>query len=179
METKHLTISSSMIAMGIILPFLTLNNPQLGQILLLMHLPVLIGAYFIKPKYAFLVGLIIPLLRGVLVGVPPVYPIGIVMAIELSVYGLCVSLIFKALNFKSQYVNVMLTLIISMIIGRVFYGIGASVFYNLAGDPQFSMKIFINSAFIVALPGILIQLVIVPAIVFAVIKGNHYLDEKK
>ncbi|MCD8568239.1 MAG: ECF transporter S component [Geovibrio sp.] len=69
-----LVLSSLMIALGIVLPFLTASNPALGSVFLLMHIPALFTGLILGPKYGLLVGLVTPLLRSVLVSMPPLYP---------------------------------------------------------------------------------------------------------
>lgn len=167
-----LVLSSLMIALGIVLPFLTGSNPQLGSIFLLMHIPALLTGLILGPRYGLMVGLVTPLLRSLLVQAPPLYPIALTMTFELGAYGFFIGLAKKYLPKQDLYV--ILSLIISMLLGRAVWGLAAAVFYPLAGF-NFSLDIFIKAAFVTGLPGIGIQLVVVPLLYFS-LKKTHVLE---
>lgn len=167
-----LVLSSLMIALGVVLPFLTASNPALGSVFLLMHIPALFTGLILGPKYGLLVGLVTPILRSVLVSMPPLYPQALVMAFEIGAYGLFAGLAKKLLPKKDVFAVV--SLILGMILGRAVWGLGAAIFYPLAGL-NFSINIFIKAAFITGLPGIGIQLVLIPALYFS-LKKTHILD---
>ena len=95
-----ISFSSICIALGIILPFLTGQIPEIGSMLLPMHIPVLICGFICGWKYGLLVGLITPLLRSVSFGMPPIYPTAIAMSFELAAYGFISGLLFKIVNKK-------------------------------------------------------------------------------
>lgn len=167
-----LVLSSLMIALGIVLPFLTGSNPQLGSIFLLMHIPALLTGLILGPRYGLLVGLITPVLRSLLVSAPPLYPIALTMTFELGAYGFFIGFAKKYLPKKDLYF--VLSLVISMILGRAVWGLAAAVFYPLAGF-NFSLSIFVKAAFITGLPGIGIQLIVIPVLYFS-LKKTHVLD---
>ncbi len=154
-------VSSLMIALGIVLPFLTASSPELGSIFLLMHIPVLLSGLILGGKYGLIIGMITPLLRSVLLTTPPLYPIAMVMAFELSAYGFFIGWIHQRLSDKP--LHVFIALITSMVIGRMFWGLGASILYPLAGL-NFGFNIFLLTAFVKGLPGMAIQLVIIPTL---------------
>jgi thiamine transporter ThiT len=167
-----LVLSSLMIAIGIVLPFLTASNPALGSVFLLMHIPALFTGLILGPKYGLLVGLVTPLMRSVLVSMPPLYPQALVMSFEIGAYGLFAGLAKKLLPKKDVFAVV--ALIVGMLLGRAVWGLGAAIFYPLAGL-NFSLDIFVKAAFITGLPGIGIQLVLIPTLYFA-LKKTHVLD---
>ncbi len=156
---KDIVIASLFIALGIVLPFLTGSNQQLGSVFLLMHIPTLIAGLVLGFKYGFLVGLITPFLRSILVGMPPLFPIAITMMFELASYGLFIGLAYKLLPKRPLFVYVSLS--ISLILGRVIWGLAAKIFYGLAGM-TFTFDKFITAGFVTSLPGITIQIVLVP-----------------
>jgi hypothetical protein len=58
-----------------------------------------------------------------------------------------------------------------MIAGRIVWGISAFLIYPLAGF-TFNMEIFIASALLNAIPGIIFQLVFIPAFLQSLVKTN-------
>ena len=88
MNSKKITLSAMFLAIGIILPFITMNIPVIGKMLLPMHIPVILAGFIIGPVYGALLGVLTPLVRSFMFGVPYFYPNAVSMAFELMVYGL-------------------------------------------------------------------------------------------
>ena len=80
---KNLTLSAMFLALGLLLPLLTGQIQQIGNMLLPMHIPVFLCALICGWKYGLAVGAILPLLRCVTFGMPPLFPTAIAMALEL------------------------------------------------------------------------------------------------
>jgi len=70
------------IAIGLVLPFFTGQIPQIGRMLLPMHIPVFLCGLICGWKYGLMVGFILPLLRYAVFGMPVIFPNGIAMAFE-------------------------------------------------------------------------------------------------
>ena len=85
---KKLSLSSMFLAIGLVLPFFTGQIPQVGSMMLPMHIPVLLCGLICGWKYGLMVGFVLPPLRSVLFGMPPLFPTGAAMAFELAAYGL-------------------------------------------------------------------------------------------
>ncbi len=162
---KKLTLSGMFLALGLLLPFITGQIPSIGNMLLPMHIPVLLCGLICSWQYGVVVGFIVPLLRFVLFGAPILYPIGIAMAFELATYGLLSGLLFKLLPKKS-IISIYASLIGAMIGGRIVWGITRFIIGTLS-QSAFTMKMFMAGAFFNAVPGIIIQLILIPAILFA------------
>lgn len=160
-------LSGLLLALGIILPFLTGQLQQFGSMMLPMHLPVLICGFVCGPFWGLAVGFITPLLRSLMFHMPPMFPIAITMAFELAAYGLLTGLFGKV--FPKGKKGIFTALLFSMLVGRVVWGLAAGTFYGMAGMP-FNLKIFVAGAFLKAWPGIIIQLIIVPPVVAAIRK---------
>ncbi|MDO9628760.1 MAG: ECF transporter S component [Acholeplasmataceae bacterium] len=160
-EIRKMILASFFIALGIVLPFVTGNIAILGSRFLPMHIPVLFAGIILGWKYGLLVGLITPLLRAVTIGMPPLFPVATVMAFELATYGFLIGLFYRILPKK--YVFVFVSLILAMIGGRIVWGIAASLIYPLAGF-NFNFQIFLAGALINAVPGIILQLILIPAL---------------
>jgi riboflavin transporter FmnP len=167
---KSLVLAGLFLALGLLLPFLTGQIPQIGNMLLLMHIPVLLCGYFCGWQYGLAVGAVVPLLRSVLFGAPPMFPIAVAMAFELAVYGLMTGILYKRFPKKVGFIYG--SLLISMVAGRVVWGAVSFLLYGL-GDTAFSWEMFMGGAFLKALPGIAIQLVLIPIIVMALNKNKE------
>ena len=154
------------LALAMLLPFLTGQIPTIGAMLSPMHFPVLLGAFFISWKWAVLVGFTAPLLRFAIFSMPPM-PFGIAMAFEMATYGLVVSIMYRHLPKKRA--SIYAALITAMIAGRIVWGAARLV---IAGATQsaFTWQLFIGGALLEAIPGIVVQLVLIPIIVMAVKK---------
>lgn len=158
-----------LLALGMVLPFLTGQIPSIGSRLLPMHIPALLTGYICGPIYGLLIGFILPLFRSLVFSMPPMYPIAIAMAFELAVYGFIVGLLYKVFPKKTIYIY--LSLVIAMIAGRIVWGLVSYILFGISGS-EFSLEMFIGIGFVNALPGILIQVLLIPAIVVLLRKGK-------
>ncbi len=164
-KTVKLVYCGIFIAAGFILPFLTMQNRALGQMLCLMHIPVFICGFICGPFYGALCGFLIPLMRSLLLGMPLLFPDAVNMAFELCAYGALSGIFYKALPKKLPMMY--LCLILSMLGGRVIYGLISFVTYSLSGLP-FSFEVYLGAAFVTPWMGIILQLVIIVPIIVAI-----------
>lgn len=169
-STKNLVLSAVFLTFALLLPFLTGQIPAIGSMLLPMHIPVLLCGYFCGWPYGLAVGAVAPLLRSVIFGMPPMFPIAVAMAFELAVYGLMTGLLYKRFPKKTGYIYAVL--LISMAAGRIVWGAVSYVFYGF-GDTAFSWEMFMGGAVLKALPGIALQLILIPILVMALNKNKH------
>ena len=169
MKTQKMALSAFFLALALVLPFLTGHVPQIGNMLSPMHFPVLLCGFVCGWPAGLAVGFIAPLLRFMLFGMPPIFPTGIAMAFELAVYGAVAGLIFSKVRHTLPMIYA--TLITAMLAGRLVWG---AVRFVLAAalNLSFPFSAFLAGAFITSLPGIICQLIIIPAIMAAVIRRN-------
>ena len=173
MKIKDMSLSAMFIALGIVLPFVTMNIPEIGNMLLPMHIPVLLSGFILGPIYGMIVGFVTPLLRSVMFGAPIFYPKAIVMSFELLTYGLISGLFYHIIfNRRSKLINIYISLILAMIFGRVTYCIVQSII-GLVNMNEFTFKVFVTEAIINAITGIIIQLIIIP-IIIKLLGGYRY-----
>lgn len=165
LTVKQVATAGVLIALGLVLPFLTMQIPALGQRLLPMHLPVLLGGFFLPRQVAGVVGLILPPLRSVLFGMPPFFPTAAAMAFELAAYGYLTAWLYRHLPRKTPFLFV--NLVLAMLGGRLVWGMVSFLLYGLSGTP-FTWEVFVSAAFWTALPGIIFQIIVIPALVLAV-----------
>lgn len=159
---KNLTLSAMFIALGLVLPFLTGQIPQFGNALLPMHIPIFLCGLICGWKYGAPAGFILPLIRYALFGMPVIFPIGIAMAFELAVYGLIAGLFYER-SLRQNVITLYRSVITAMITGRIIWGIVQFLLLGIGGE-GFTWKMFIAGAFLNAVPGIILQLIIIPAI---------------
>ena len=171
-STEHMVLSALFMALGIIMPFLTGQIPGIGSMLLPMHLPVLVCGYVCGWRYGLITGAIVPVLRSILFGMPPMMPTAVCMAFELGTYGAVVGILYRKLP-KTAW-SLYVSLIGAMAAGRLVWGIAGIVFYGLSGN-AFSVSIFLSGAFFNAVPGIILQIVLIPAIIMA-LKRTKVMD---
>ncbi len=171
-KTKDLVSAALCVALGLIvpqvfhlIPFVG-AVPNLGGVFLPMHIPVLLCGFLCGWKYGAACGAIVPLLSSVITGMPVLWPQGVSMVFELAAYGLITGLLYRSLQK-----NVYISLIAAMVAGRVVSGIAKAVFFGMADKP-FGMAAFISGAFTVAVPGIILQLVLIPVLVAALEKAG-------
>lgn len=160
-KTKKLTLTAMCLALGVILPQAFHMIPNVGNIFLPMHIPVLICGFICGPFYGLTVGIITPCLSHIIFSMPPAMMLG-QMIVELGVYGLCTGLLNQIITINNELLKYYLVLIISMVVGRITYGICNALLFK-AGN--YSLSIWLSAAFIKGLPGIIIQLVLIPTIV--------------
>ncbi|MBR4906826.1 MAG: ECF transporter S component [Clostridia bacterium] len=166
---KKMIYAALCLALCMVLPFLTGNNRMLGSILCLMHIPVLLCGIICGPWWGLAVGAVAPLLRSVTIGMPPLFPTAVAMAFELAVYGLISGLLYRALPKKPW--SIFVALIVAMLAGRLVSGAVQFAFLGLF-HTQYSLQTFLTASFVTPWPGILIQIVLIPAIVFALDKAG-------
>ena len=166
---KRLVLSALFLALAYILPYFTGNIPQIGAMLLPMHIPVLLCGFVCGAPWGLVVGLIAPVMRSVLTGgFPPMFPTAIAMAFELAAYGFVSGFAYHRLpkSLGGTYA----ALISAMVSGRIIWGVVMALI--TLGGGSFSIAAFVAGAFTNAVPGIVLQLAAIPAIVFALHKAN-------
>lgn len=163
-KNYRMVLCAMFLAFALVLPFLTGQIPDIGNALCPMHIPIILCGFFCGPWYALAIGFIAPLLRFALFGMPPVLPSGIGMAFELATYGFVAGFLYNILPKKK--INVYVSLIASMIMGRIVWGVARTLLFGLGGY-AFGWAAFISGAFIEAIPGIIGQIILIPIIVIS------------
>lgn len=161
---KTLTLSAMFLAIGLVLPFFTGQLHAVGNMLLPMHLPVLLCGLICGWQYGGLVGFILPLLRFSLFGMPRM-PLAIPMAFELAAYGLIVGFLYGRSKWKCV-LALYRSLLIAMVGGRIVWAAGRVILAGVSNVP-FGWQVFLTAGFVEALPGILLQLTLIPIIMVA------------
>ena len=172
MKTNHikkLILAALFLAMALVLPFLTGQIPEIGAMLCPMHIPALLCGFFCGWPWGLMVGIVAPLLRSVTFGMPPMFPVAICMAFELATYGAVSGALYQKLPKKKASIYV--ALLVAMVVGRLVWG--AAQFVCMGLDPAaFGFAAFWAGAITSAIPGIIVQIVLIPLLVMALEKHN-------
>lgn len=164
-QLKSMTLSAMFLALGLVLPFFTGQIPQIGSMLLPMHIPVFLCGLICGWQYGAAVGFIVPLLRSVLFGMPPLFPTALSMAFELMTYGLVAGLLYS--RSRWQCIRALYRCLLSaMVAGRVVWGVVQAILLGMTGSAM-TLQIFVAGAFLNAIPGIIVQLILIPAVMVA------------
>lgn len=166
LQIRRLTYAALYLAIALVLPFLTGQIPEIGSMLCPMHIPALLCGFVCGWPWGLAVGFISPLLRWLLFGMPTGYT-AIAMAFEMAVYGAAAGILYRVLPKKSWSIYV--TLLTAMVAGRIVWG---GVQFLLAGlrSTEFSLPLFLAGAVTNAIPGIIVQIVLIPILVAAMEK---------
>lgn len=171
---KKTVYSALCLALCMVLPFLTGQIPEIGSMLCPMHIPVLLCGFICGGPWGMVVGLVAPLLRFALFSMPPLFPTGLAMAFELGAYGLFSGVLYKVLPKKN--INVYLSLILSMLLGRLVWGGVMSLIAGVS-QVQFGPEIFLANAFVNAVPGIICHILLIPVIIIALKKAKLIVND--
>ena len=161
---QTLAMAAMMMALGFVLPFFTGQIPQIGSMLCPMHLPVLLCGLLCGWKYGLTVGFLLPLLRSVTLGSPPMFSAA-AMAFELAAYGFLAGFLYARSRWQCLRA-LYRCLIAAMIAGRLVWGAACVVLLGL-GKLEFSWQAFLSGAVLSAIPGIVLQLLVIPAVMVA------------
>lgn len=165
MKVKNIVICGLMVALGVLLPQVFHVFGSMGGMLFLpIHYGVFLAGMLLPPGYGGIAGILIPALSGLIIGMPPVPKVYFMMP-ELVTYGLVTGVLKeKMLPVKA--------LIIAMVSGRIVYGLSLLVGnYILGMKAPFMQFSSFSYGIAVGIPGLLIQLIVIPIIVKKVHKG--------
>lgn len=166
MKTKFLVYTALFITLGLILPLAFHFIGGGGPIFLPMHIPILLAGALLGPTAGLITGIITPILSSLLTGMPPVLPVLPIMVVELTFYGLVTGYMIKRFN-------IYLSLLISMLVGRIGAGLVVAVMvhilnFKLPANPL----VYIWGTITTGLPGIVIQLILIPILYKYLINYN-------
>ena len=167
-KTRRLVLTALFIAIGVVLPQAFHAIPNAGSIFLPMHIPVLIAGFAVGPLFGAICGILTPILSHLIFGMPPAMMLA-QMICELAVYGFMTGLLNSLIKIKNPVAKNYAVLILSMLSGRLAYGILNALIFK-AGS--YSLQAWLSAAFITALPGIAIQLILIPILVARLRKAD-------
>ena len=158
---REISLTGLFIALGVVLPIAFHQFHLAGRIFLPMHIPVLLAGILVGPMSGMIVGLVCPTLSFLLTGMPPAYAVPL-MTLELPLYGLVGGIAIRKL--KTPLIP---SLILAMIIGRLGFAVGLFILGRLIELP-YGIKYFILYAIPTGLPGIILQIILIPILVVGI-----------
>ena len=172
LQIRRLTYAALYLAIALVLPFLTGQIPEIGSMLCPMHIPTLLCGFVCGWPWGLAVGFVSPLLRSLLFGMPTAYA-AVAMAFEMAAYGAVAGILYRALPRRGW--SICVSLLAAMVAGRIVWG---GVQFLLAGlrGTEFSLSMFLAGAVTAALPGIIVQIILIPALVAAMEKAGLTLN---
>jgi riboflavin transporter FmnP len=146
-------------ALGILLPVFFHAAGIMGAIFLPMHIPVLVAGLFLGAKSGLITGVASPVLSAALTGMPPVMPHLPAMIVELAVYGTV-----SGYLYHQKRLSLFLSLVLAMLAGRIMAGFAVAVMAQFVRI-EMTPAMYLYGYFVTGLPGMAIQLVMIPALV--------------
>lgn len=160
-------LAALFLAIAYILPFFTGQIPEIGAMLCPLHIPVILCGFVCGGPWGLAVGFIAPLFRSFILGMPPLFPTAVCMAFELATYGIVAGIMYRKLPKKKS--SIYIALITAMIIGRIVWGIAMWICLGISGG-EFTLALFMAGAFANAIPGIIVQIILIPTLVMVLEK---------
>lgn len=167
-QTLKLTFAAMFLAISVLVPSIFHMLAVPGNIFLPMHIPVLLCGFWLGWQYGFAVGLAAPILNSLITSMPVAAKVPFMMA-ELAVYGLAAGLFYITLKFNGKRKNgfcwgIFPALVFSLLAGRAVYALALTVGTYLL-HIKCGTAVAVIDATITGIPGIVIQLILVPLLV--------------
>lgn len=163
---KHLTITAMCAALCVLLPMAFHALQNAGAIFLPMHIPVLLCGLICGAPYGLICGLLGPLLSHLLTGMPPMGKL-LLMMMELACYGALCGLFMRAVRVEKPLTKIYIALFAALLSGRILVGMLRGVYALLFVPGSFTPAMWASGYFVTGLPGLMIQVVLVPILVRA------------
>lgn len=155
-----MVVSAALVALGIVVP-LGFHAVGLGSRFMPMILVMMLNGFLLPLGWAALTGAIVPVASCLLTGMPPLYPpFFLTMSAELALASVVVSLVFSRTApriWPALLSGIALDRVISIILT-----------YYLAGWFSLPPRLFTFAHFAQSLPGIALQLTVVPLVLRAI-----------
>lgn len=164
-NVKKLAVTAMLFAVGMVLPFFIGQIPAIGKMLLPMHIPVLLCGFIVGWQYGALIGFLLPIVRGLVFGMPPLYPNAVAMAFEMAAYGFVSGYLYSHARWQCTKM-LYISLVTAMLAGRLVWAFAEAILLGIGGN-TFTWEMFAAGAFLNAIPGIIVQLVLIPLIMVA------------
>ena len=167
-SVKRSILTAVCLALCVVLPQAFHAIPNAGALYSPIHIPVLLCGLVCGWPYGLLCGLAGPALSTLLTGMPPAAQLPPMM-VECAVYGLAAGIFMRIVRTRSVYADLYISLLSAMLAGRLAAGAAKAAIF---APSSFTLAAWTTGYFVTALPGIVIQLVLLPSLVFALMKAR-------
>lgn len=164
---KRLVTTAVCVALCVVLPMVFHAFPGGGNVFLPMHIPVLLCGLMCSWPYGLACGLLGPALSSLITGMPPAAILPSMM-VECAVYGCVSGAMMEIIRTKKVYLDLYISMVIAMLAGRVIAGLAKSLIFT----PGVAPFAWVTTSLVEGIPGIVIQLVLLPTLVFALMKAR-------
>ena len=164
---KKLVFTAVCAALCLVLPMAFHTIPNAGTIFLPMHIPVLLCGLICGWPYGGVCGLIGPLISSLVTGMPPAAMLPSMM-VECCAYGVTTGLLMKFVRTKHTTADLYISLVSAMVVGRVLAGFAKAWIFT----PGVAPFAWVTTSLVTGIPGIVIQLVLMPMVVFALTRAK-------
>ena len=165
--TTRLVLCAVCIALCVVLPMSFHAFPNGGSIFLPMHIPVLLCGMLCSWPYGLICGILGPAISSLLTGMPPMAMLPAMM-VECAAYGCISGLMLCFVRTKKTYLDLYISMSVAMLAGRVIAGF-AKAWIFAPGTPIFA---WVSTSLVTGIPGIVIQFVLLPSIVYALMRAK-------
>ena len=166
-KIKKIVLSGIFLSIGFCLPMLTSQIKEIGDTLLPMHIPVLLCGLACGWPFGLITGLLGPFLSSIITGMPPAAMLPSMM-VECATYGLVTGLMMRFVRTKSYTADLYISMVTAMILGRTISGLAKAWIFT-PGTPAFA---WVTTSLVAGVPGIVLQLVLMPLVIFALTKEH-------
>ena len=162
-SVKKITLCAICIALCVVMPVAFHAFGPVSSVLSPMHIPVLLCGLVCGWPFGVFCGLAGPLLSSLITGMPPAAAL-VHMLPELCVYGLACGLLAKLIHTGNAYADIYCALAPAMLLGRIAGGVARTLFL-LGKGQSYTLALWAGAYLVEALPGIIVHLIVVPALV--------------
>ena len=163
---KRMVMTAICSAMCVVLPIAFHSIPNAGTVLLPMHIPVLLCGLVCGWPYGLICGLLGPLLSS-FTGMPPLSVLPSMM-VECGVYGLVSGAMMRFVHTGKPVGDLYISMVTAMLLGRVVSGLAKSLIFT----PGVAPFAWVSTSLLMGIPGIVIQLVLMPVLVTALTRAR-------
>jgi len=166
---RHLVLNAMIMALGLTLP-MAFHAVGLGSKFTPMLLPLLLNGFLSPLGWAVLIGGLTPLVSSLTTGMPPLYPpVAVVMSVECMVLAATARFVYCATRGR-----VWPAAVAAVVCGRA---VSLSLSWLVASYLDLPQRLSVAASFVQGLPGIALQLSVVPLIVVLIHRRGGLLFE--
>lgn len=157
LDLREISRAALVTAVGLALPWV-FHAIRLGHVFLPMYLPLLAGAFVLRPRTAAATGLATPLVSAAVTGMPPLYPpVAAWMALELALATGLTSFLHRRSSLAPWKV-----VAVVLVVGRLVY---STLVYVTGLWLKLPAGLLTLASLLAGWPGMILALVAVPAAV--------------
>ena len=164
---RRMVMAALCTALCVVLPIAFHSIPDAGSVFLPMHIPVLLCGLICGWPYGLACGLLGPVLSSIITGMLPAAMLPAMM-VECGVYGLTAGVMMRFVRTRNALADLYISLVSAMVLGRFVAGL-VKAFILTPGTAPFA---WVTTSLVTGIPGIVIQLLLMPMVVLALTKAR-------